>query len=600
VSFGFDYGSTTFSSGCNFELDHFGSLEMRREYIDDYTSLIWAIHGNDADTYLVGSRLPPFSGVVAKRVGDHWVDMSPPQVPVEFYDVWVSPAGKVFAVGTANPGATPMWSHDAVNGWTAVEAASEFRVLTSVFGRGEEEVYAVGWTASGNASLQYLDGEWSTEALPSPLSVIGGNDSVLIGAGGNGTVQCHDGQQWVPQPLSLPSGARDLSVTQSGTAYAALDSAVASFKCGDSTATETALPSGTARRLRRIWSKDDDTHFLTAYDDNASWLLSLHRRPGSSGYQFDDVHTGNLNGHNRIALVGLWGRDHELLVPALNQVLRFPKEHWTAPTYLNQYELHYWRSPEGRLFAASTAGVLEISHFGESSLIEAGSFQRLAGRTADDFYALGLALRHLKNGQWNPVVLPAGVTWRALSMVGDTLVVAGKAPGSLPVLFSHDGNEVAELSFDGTRRPVAVGGASLDDFYVADIAQVWHYAAESWQIAYDPAERITSMWVTGEHVFVGTEAEVIAHYDGTAWSEQTLPGAGQIWMIHGSGPGDVFALSQGIPILHYGGDQWSRVSYDRELFGKPFAVHAGATRVHFVGDEYRFALHRQAPWVELP
>jgi hypothetical protein len=102
---------------------------------------------------------------------------------------------------------------------------------------------------------------------------------------------------------------------------------------------------------------------------------------------------------------------------------------------------------------------------------------------------------------------------------------------------------------------------------------------------------------------------VILHYDGTGWSEMTIPTSESLCAVRGvwgSSGSDVFAVGSGGTILHYHSAEWSVMTSptSAELVGvwgsgdrDVFAVGAGGTILHYDGATWTSMVSGTGVWL---
>jgi hypothetical protein len=72
---------------------------------------------------------------------------------------------------------------------------------------------------------------------------------------------------------------------------------------------------------------------------------------------------------------------------------------------------------------------------------------------------------------------------------------------------------------------------------------------------------VKAVWGSGPtDVWALSEQPAILHYDGRAWTQTPLPGLGTPLAIWGTGPRDVFIVGEGGMALHWDGTQWQRLN----------------------------------------
>jgi uncharacterized protein YjdB len=106
--------------------------------------------------------------------------------------------------------------------------------------------------------------------------------------------------------------------------------------------------------------------------------------------------------------------------------------------------------------------------------------------------------------------------------------------------------------------------------------------------------QLLGVWGASEDdVFMGGDAGIILHFDGTSWSQMSNPSSVQVWDFWGTSGSDVFAVGGG-GIVHYDGVQWSTMTTPatslRGVWGAApndvFAVGTGGSIVHYNGTDW--------------
>ncbi len=151
------------------------------------TATLYGVWPSQSGTVWVVGGEPDLSGVILRRVGGAWQDLSPPGATGAFFKVWGAADDDVWIVGQG--GAILHWNGAALG---PVESAVDARTpLLTVAGRAADDVYAVG--GLGNAVVVHYDGSgWTRLSDPAfdsapglaGVSVDADGTAFLVGSGG--------------------------------------------------------------------------------------------------------------------------------------------------------------------------------------------------------------------------------------------------------------------------------------------------------------------------------------------------------------------------------------------------------------------------------
>ena len=100
-----------------------------------------------------------------------------------------------------------------------------------------------------------------------------------------------------------------------------------------------------------------------------------------------------------------------------------------------------------------------------------------------------------------------------------------------------------------------------DVVWAVGASQVYRRQAGAWAAVVDPAlERLNAdgVWARDGHVFVVGERDAsghVAHFDGTQWTDTTLPAS--LHAVYGRAPDDVFVVGADGYIGHFDGTSWT-------------------------------------------
>jgi hypothetical protein len=604
-----------------------GSTWTQSTYAPSFTAYL--VRGSGpSDVWIAGD-----AGMVAHFDGTSWTEIDT-GTGLPFYSVWSNGPDDVFAAGdggiahwdgtgwtaTVTSGTiSALWG----DGKTDVFAAGEFGrimrwdgaswsdmdspTLVATFdglgGTGPDDVYAVAGEPVGNAAIYHWDGfRWqATVEVPEAhlWSVYADPDGTVVAVGSK--IWRYQGSHW--QLLDDPDvklDAIDLVGGQPGMAVG--DNGVALRYDG---VTWRSTETGTHETLTSIWGDAPDDQFAVGgtailHWDGAAWTAS-------------EVSTGP-------SFVSVWGLGPtDVYASTASELWHYDGSSWTSiyqvgnagtvwasaddDIYLTQGQdlLHYdalgWSvvasQPGAELLGISgtsrsdvvvvgTAGtIMRWDGFSWSvSSVSADSFERVRDVAPGDFYVGGSnGIVHWVGGGATRIDATP-VFDLAIDQSGGTLWAVGdhasvwRSDNSLalqPVVAPLPSNGVTFATITGT---------SPTDVWVMPSADlpinypIFHYDDSFWSIVDLPlrGKRPVAVFGAGRDLFLATDADDLWHWDGSAWTHQTITDT--IYAMGGSGPTDVYAVGTAVWHLDASGT-WTRlslgVSFD-ELYG----VWAGA------------------------
>lgn len=160
------------------------------------------------------------------------------------------------------------------------------------------------------------------------------------------------------------------------------------------------------------------------------------------------------------------------------------------------------------------------------------------------------------------------------------------AVGDDAIAAHYNGTTWERFQF-GSPFKSSVWGSGPSDVYALSTFDLYHYDGAAWtEVTLDGAGAGDGqVWGTSaSDVWLSTDSDSIWHFDGVAWTEQMEVGdSAAVW---GSGPDDVWAVGTGGSVLHYDGS-WHEVSHQK--IGAPYlqqllSVHGSSpTNVWIVG-----------------
>jgi hypothetical protein len=520
---------------------------------------------------------------------------------------------------------------------TSVSSAVEGFVAYAFWGRGDNEVYAVGASQDRFGKVMLHDGNgWSEfsgyPAGSSLMDVWGDADALWVG-GLNGQVYRHDENGW-----------HDLSFagTDNVTTLVALDS-------GEIIAATSSLGAGTG-----LWRKSGasawqritapDVRFLDLWTDGAEVVAvglggTICRLSGGG----DCVAEASGVSLNLVSVSGT-GPDSLVAAGAQGTILYFDGNSWLPVHSGTTNGFSAVHGNQAGQILAIQGGV--DGNLGQGfSFSDGGAFYqpgppeeslRVAAVSELEAYFTGGTLGemlHWKNGNLQAIPTPLN------AKAGKVYVRSGSEVYALlaqTTLARFDGNAswddvtpngvtapLKQVAGDATRLVVGGDGGGLfvdagagwEDRSLASssaiIRSIWVGDGELYVIALEPntdgyllrevdgelevvLERpgLFDVWASSStDVWTVTNVGVVEHFDGAVWTESAAFVGNFYRGISGTGPGDVFV--HGFARLHhYNGTAWSLVRLDG---GTANDVAATPRRVFMAGAGSRL-LFRPTPW----
>ncbi len=453
--------------------------------------------------------------------------------PAVIWSVFATEPGNVWAAGL---GYALYWNGATWIDWaftTANYSKFDARRLLGVWGTGPSDVWIVGETYDGTASIYHYDGSmWTEEVDPGTsfgLTAIwgtGAGDVFAVGA--NGSVVHHDGAGWTP------------------------------------------MLTDTTDYLTGVWGSGSTDVYATMRTATSRAL-----------YHYDGTSWSRLGTADLPQLNGIWGRGlgDALVVGSGGAIIQLDGSRWTplrsgtteyllavagSPTDLYAVGGQFSGTPHGTVFHYDGKTWSNVSQLNGPPLM--GVWR--AG--PDEVYAVGYSsgdysgtIRVWNGNQWTATATPIGSGLRGVwaSGPGDVYAVGGGygAYGSGVVMHLETGAWVP-TSVSGPLA--AVWGSGPDDvFAVGEAGLIVHYGGSAWlPMDSGTAFALSSVWGSGpDDVFAVGQAGTILHYDGVQWSPMTSGTA--VWLadVEGIGPESVTAVGDAGTVLHYDGAVWSPV-----------------------------------------
>ena len=456
--------------------------------------------------------------------------------PVATRDVWYGGPRTIVALGVNGH----ISRFDGTR-WTLTDP--DFNVgMGGIWGSSSGRLWAVG--ALG--SVFYYDGTtWAKEITPTDehlRAVWGRSADEIYAVGRTGTILEFDGSSWRAVPSGTEADLEAVSGTDDGVVVAVGASGTVLLKRpGEAWST---IRGGETESLVGV-SVFDAADIVVL--GNAGNPVAL-RYDGSTWSDMSAGLAGEVHGVTGFAPDDLW-------VAGKDGAFRYEGSAWSLVREPGEFS-------EGltALAGASSEELVTVSLRREAMIREGETwttwstalgghgFQGISGTSDDDIVLVGAffqALRYRGNGEWTVLQdVPVNIQDAWTSPDGDVYAVAWRK---------------------GVFRLV---GDRFVPFHEAPVGR-----------------SLITIWGTGSHLFAAGEDGVVVHYDGSTWTETSLPTAPRNRWIHdldGTGPEDVYAIGTET-VFHFDGEGWTPVlELESPTFLDRVAVAAG-NEVYVVG-----------------
>jgi len=200
---------------------HYNGQVWQRADTPDGPLLNWT-HGYDDHQWIVGN-----DGRILYRTdpASPWTTQSS-TTNLPLWGVWAASTNEAWAVGgdpIASGDPDPVLLHWSEGRWSRVPIPAidrEFRALFKVWGTGPQNVYAVG---ARGVIIHYDGTAWRQRSSSTPRDLVslwgrGQNDILAVGGRANGVLVRYDGTSWTPKVLDTEPGLNGVWMDAKGQA----------------------------------------------------------------------------------------------------------------------------------------------------------------------------------------------------------------------------------------------------------------------------------------------------------------------------------------------------------------------------------------------
>jgi len=198
----------------------------------------------------------------------------------------------------------------------------------------------------------------------------------------------------------------------------------------------------------------------------------------------------------------------------------------------------------------------------------------------DDVWAGGQSMLHFDGTAFAEVTIPqAGFVADFLGFApNDLYAVAGAS------LLHWDGAAWSAVDFGGTIDPAgltAIWGTSASDLWLGDSSngRIHRWNGTTWSTTVTQVVEVTDIWGSSSSDVYVSGIFGLSHWNGTTWTESDdflVDHSDGLW---GSGPGDVWAVSEIGELAHWDGAAWTdTLPVDNDRFHEDHSKVWGSAR----------------------
>jgi hypothetical protein len=592
VDFAYDYGALSCNALCT---EGFGSCHRLGWELRSINGVgrIGGIWEDGGDLWLANQL-----GIYRRHNGV-WDPLVQPTGMVGWYHgIWAM-NGHAFAV--ANDGSVAHWNGTT---WTS-QILVPGGQLFGVWGRSEEEVYAVGGKAGTGSVWRYGGNTWTEMTLPPStalLRAVWGTDTKVFAVGDAvqnvGTVVIYDGT-W--KPSGVPANKDLTSVWGTAANYV--------FAVGNTPANDSAAPEAKIFYYNGLqWVEQpipftEELHGISGRAQNE--VFAVGARPGSNILFYDGASWAPMVSGVNGKVLGLAsvhaGPSGVFAAKRPNLLLEYNDAGWaetlytageirgiwaTGPDYaisvgdgLFFHELvnGNWGSvPYPPCWGTTTTFVSDVWGSSPRDVWIVGPYGKLLRRTT------GVSCVDIPSGKWIHDVWGSGPN--------DVFAVGASGDGTQANLVHFDGNTWSDWSdrvMPLVPRLDGVWGFSATNVYAVGDSKVLHYNGSTWSDAgLVTTEKLGAIWGSSPtDIFAVGSNGAIFHSDGSTWTRMFVPvglsaPTDASWTkVHGTGPNDVYVVGSRT-MMRYDGSSWAPIarlepSRVGALWSVPGAVFTG-------------------------
>ncbi|MFO0633583.1 MAG: hypothetical protein U0168_12095 [Nannocystaceae bacterium] len=139
------------------------------------------------------------------------------------------------------------------------------------------------------------------------------------------------------------------------------------------------------------------------------------------------------------------------------------------------------------------------------------------------------------------------------------------------------GDQSTAAHFDGTTWTrtiagstdnVALWGSATDDVWIGGVFDVAHFDGTTWTTVDGLDHGAAAIWASATDDVWVADGDELSHFDGSGWTATELDGVGGISAMWGFASDDLWGVGDFATIAHYDGQRWDVL--DRQHAGSPY------------------------------
>jgi hypothetical protein len=524
--------------------------------------------------------------------GTYTIDATPSTQSL--FAVWGSGPNDVFAVGEVGE----MIHYDGAV-WTTMASNTNKR-LHGVWGTGPTNVLAVGQ----NGVIQRYDGTtWSamTSGVTNILrGVWGSSASNVFVVGDGGVILRWNGTSWSTMTSTTTKdlhavwgssatdvyavGASGTILRFNGTSWAAMTSPTTAVGFGTiwgTSATNIIIASNTNSDFVYQWTggpswtpinsglTNMQIYGLWGSSRNDVFAVGLTNATSSGGtiaYYNGSVWTRIATGVTTSHLESVWGTGPDSLFAVGTgtnggTVMRWSGSMWLPMKGANVFSTSLWGTSETDVFAANSSAGMEHYDGTAWTTMTIGAtdvLNEVWGTGATDVFTVGRggAIYRYNGSTWSPMTSNTTNELYAVWGTGPNDVFAG---GDFGTMIHWNGSLWASMTIPSGMHVRGIWGTGPSEVYAAGFGDfdswIIRWNGSTWTTVYNQntVNQFYGVWGTSSTNVYVSGSQNAMRWNGTTWAAVPTSGGN----LTGTGPADIFGVTNGGDIVHFDGTTWS-------------------------------------------
>ena len=264
-----------------------------------------------------------------------------------------------------------------------------------------------------------------------------------------------------------------------------------------------------------------------------------------------------------------------------------------------------WSEPESCRTCPQDCGACQwkIIRGTSATVAKAEYFWSVWGASTSDVFAVGRngTIIHYDGARWN--AMTSGVTGHLRSVWGSSSSNVF-AVGIKGTILHFDGASWTKMSSPSTDWLYGVWGTAASDVWAVGDQRILRYDGSGWTSSYSGPEALRAVWGSASSDIwavgdKGNDQGGAVHFDGTSWTQVTVPPSETLSAVIGTAANNVYALSTDGTVVRYAGSGWKTFDPLNVLVQMNGLWAAPNGNLLAVGDDNEVHLHDGSGWKQI-